>query len=374
MASVLMLLTKPFAGDIRVNREAKTLREAGYDVCVIAWHRESGKREKYRTPDAIDVCLTGPPCKMRDFLSLVINLPRFYLIAFIESIRRDCSIVHSHDFDTLPLGYLIARIRQAKLVYDAHESYADMIVKDAPNLISRIIRLIEKKLLRKTDLVIVANEHVGKLIGAENFLPIMSCPSRTELPLQNRDASSCKKGGLLRLAYFGTLEPGRCILEAISAVSKNPRWCMVIGGAGTLESRIKELSGKSGNIIFLGWVSHDVALRETAACDAVQAVSDSTNLDYRISTPLRILEAMALGLPSIVTRDTYAAEMVLADDCGYLADPTEQSISDVLDNLAKNPADMIRKGENGRAAFQREYNWERQSSKLLLAYQKLLGR
>mgnify|MGYP005851682841 CR=1 FL=1 len=374
MPTILMLLTKTFSGDVRVSREADTLRETGFDVEIIAWNRESGRRETYETPNKIRVHLIGPRCKTRHFLSFIVGLPRFYCNALKDAIRKKFSIVHSHDFDTLVLGFFLARMRCAKLVYDAHESYADMVAQDAPRFLLAIIRTIEKRLIRRADMVIAANDNVGRLIGAKEFITLMSCPSRSELPLQNRDASSCKKSNLLRLAYFGTLEPRRCILEGANAVSKSSKWCMVIGGSGTLETDVKELSSRSKNVIFLGRVPHDVALRETAASDAVHAVSDPTNLDYRISTPLRMLEAMALSLPSIVTRDTYAAEIVQAEDCGYLAYPTEESISNVLDSLAKTSSDMIKKGANGRAAFEREYNWERQSMKLIRAYQELLSR
>lgn len=372
MTTILMLLTKPFSGDIRVSREANTLSETGFDVEVIAWNRESGRRETYETPNKIRVSLIGPKCKTRHFISFVVTLPRFYCTALRHAIRKKFSIVHSHDFDTLILGFFLAKMRCTKLVYDAHESYADMVAKDVPGIFLKIIRVIERFIIRRTDLVITANENVGRLIGAKDFLPILNCPSRNELPLLNKEASSCKDKKLLRLAYFGTLEPARCIVESINAVAKNEKWCMVIGGSGTLEPAVRELSNSARNIIFLGKVPHDVALQETAASDAVHAIVDPTNIDYKISTPLRMLEAMALGLPSIVARGTYAAEIVQAEDCGYQTYPTEQSIANVLDNLAKNPSEMWKKGENGRSAFEREYNWERQSSKLILAYHGLV--
>lgn len=374
MSAILMLLTKPFPDDVRVNRETDVLREMGFDIDVISWNRGSGEKECYKASNSARVCLVGPRCKTRDFLSFIANLPRFFLAAFKEAIGKDFEVVHAHDFDTLPLGYLLSRLRRAKLVYDAHESYADMIAGDAPGFLLGIIRAIERRIMRRASLVISANDNVGRLIGAREFVTVIGCPSRSELPLQNREASSCRANNLLRLAYFGTLEPRRCIIEGATAVSKSSKWCMVVGGAGTLESDVRELSNRSKNVIFLGRVPHDVALRETAASDAVHAVLDPTNLDYRISTPLRMLEAMALGLPSIVTRDTYAAEIVQAEDCGYLAYPTEESISNVLDSLAKNPSDMAKKGANGRAAFEREYNWERQSMKLIRAYQEMLSK
>src|SRR5207248_208543 len=51
---VLMLLSNCFDPDPRVYAEARTLVEAGYEVCVLSWDRESKGRE-HEVTDGIEV-------------------------------------------------------------------------------------------------------------------------------------------------------------------------------------------------------------------------------------------------------------------------------------------------------------------------------
>jgi len=368
----LMLLAKPFSGDIRVNREAKTLREAGYAVRVIAWNRGSGKREYGRSSDGIDVCLIGPSCKTRDFLSLIIGIPRFFIRAFIEAIRWDHSIVHSHDFDTLPLGYVISKLKGTKLVYDAHESYADMISDDAPPIIVSIIRRFERFFLASVDLVIVSNRRVAERIGANDAVIVMNCPSRSEL--QMRDIGHVTDSKYLRIGYFGSLEPGRFLTEAMEIVSSSLAWNMVIGGDGTLRPELQRFVNGSDRLEYLGSLPHSDALRESARCALLLVMFDPSNYNNIIGAPNRMFEALALGIPPVVTSGTLAGEIVTEENCGFTCRYDKTEFKSLLEMLAQQPEKIRLAGENGRIAFGREYNWESQASRLLLAYQKLVGR
>jgi len=82
---------------------------------------------------------------------------------------------------------------------------------------------------------------------------------------------------------------------------------------------------------------------------------------------------MSLGIPSIVAKGTYPADVIAREGCGYVCDHDEKAFSELLAKLANDPAGMVEKGKKGREAFDREYNWGKQAAKLLLAYARLLG-
>lgn len=371
MPTVLMLLSKPFAGDPRVNRESNSLADAGYSVEVFAWNRD-GVHQEALANDRIRVDLIGPPCPRRRFASFVFRLPRFWLACLRSSRKKDFSVVHSHDFDTLPIGFLVSRLRGKPLVYDAHESYADMIAKDAPSIIGRKIRFLERRLMKGASAIFVANENVSKLIGAENAVPLLNCPAESEIPIKCSEPQFAPRK-TRSLAYFGSLEPGRFITESISVVSKLEDWDLVVGGDGTLADDVKMAAAASKNIEFLGHIPHEVVMEKSASCDALSVMLDPSNVNYRVSTPLRLFEAMSLGIPSIVTKGTYPAEIVQKEGCGFICDYDANAFSDLLVKLAKSPEEMRGKGLHGKQAFQREYKWEKQAERLLLAYSKLAG-
>ena len=373
MPTTLMLLSKPFVGDPRVNRESSSIVEAGYSVTVLAWNRDGRSVGEASSNPSVEVDLIGPPCPKRSFLKFAFKLPFFWLACLGKAKQKEFLIVHAHDFDTLPAGFLISKLQGRPFVYDAHESYAEMIAQDAPRFIGRLVHYLEKRLMRGAEVVFVANENVAKMIGAEDAVAILNCPSESEIPIECFGRKDPPLKEKMLLGYFGTLEPGRFVLESISALASQNKWRMVIGGDGTLAKAVKKASKGSASVEYLGQVPHEQVMKQSARCDALHVMLDPSNENYRISTPLRLFEAMSLGIPSIVAKGTYPADVIAREGCGYVCDHDEKAFSELLAKLANDPAGMVEKGKKGREAFDREYNWGKQAAKLLLAYARLLG-
>src|SRR4030043_2096082 len=109
MPSTLMLLSNPYRPDPRVLIEARALILEGIDVNLVAWDREQ-TWPKRATEDGIQVLRLGPKCPPREAAKKLLRLPRFWLGALKARKRINLDVVHSHDFDTLPLGRLISRL------------------------------------------------------------------------------------------------------------------------------------------------------------------------------------------------------------------------------------------------------------------------
>jgi glycosyltransferase involved in cell wall biosynthesis len=72
-------------------------------------------------------------------------------------------IVHAHDVDALPIGYLIASITKAKLIYDAHEIWADPAHAQAmPKWLAKGIVIIERIFARRADECITVSESIAQ--------------------------------------------------------------------------------------------------------------------------------------------------------------------------------------------------------------------
>ena len=373
MPKTLMLLSKPFFGDIRVRREARSISAAGYSVIVFSWNREKVIESKKETA-GVEVKLMGPPCPERDFLNFIVKLPRFWLSAIRASRKKQFSAVHAHDFDTLSVGFLISKLRNCPLIYDAHESYADMIEEDAPAFAIRIVRSIEKRCLRKARVVIASNPKVAELIGAKDAIIVMNCPSASELPKPLSGSIRKRDVNIPCIGYFGSLEPSRFLREASNAISKHRIWRLVIAGDGTLVEEIKKASEESDAIEYLGLLSHEDAMIHSACCSTMLIMFNPSNRNNVIGAPNRLFEGMALGVPSIVTENSLAADIVQKEKCGFICKYDESAFSNLLSHLAINPFELVDAGRHGQEAFKREYNWEVQAAKLTKAYSGLLGK
>lgn len=364
-ASVLMLVTNGFRPDPRVAKEAEALVQDGHDVTVLAWDRERSfpDREEHRGAHIVRL-RTGRVASMPSFL---LNYPLFFVRGLMAALRRDDDIVHSHDFDTLPLGFLISWMKRIPLVFDAHENYAQMISIDALPFVPRLVLWLEGVLTRRADLVITVSEvHAAHMrpnarngvVLVENCINIPD-----DLPEPRPE------GRELRLLYVGTLEPMRYILESIDAIRGLDGCTYELAGWGRLEEDVRKRTDQQ--VRFLGFLQHREMLRKMASSDVVICLLDPANQNYVGNSPTKIYEAMAVGVPVLTTGRTTSGDLVGREGCGLVIEWSEENFRNALEEL-RDPRLRRELGRAGRAAAEREYNWDNMKRRLLDGYRQAL--
>jgi len=361
---VLMLLSNPFLPDPRVEKEAKALASAGHEVTVLAWDRRGDKEPTFNGHGFQVLRVPTRLAKGRFF----IGLPSFSLRAIWKGLRSDCQVVHAHDFDTLPQALMIAKVKGAKLVYDAHEHYAKMVMLDMPKSVADRIDACESRLVRQANLVITANELIMDYLRPDvkgKGAVVMNCIDLPEMPAKVRPGRD-----KVLLFYGGTMEPGRYILELLEAVRKDERCVLRIAGRGRFEPQVKEAANQCPRIVFLGFLDQEAIIRETLAADAVVSLLDPSNENYRIATPVKLLEAMAVGVPVITTKGTLTAQIVDEEGCGISLEWSDEAFEAALDKLF-DPSLWEQMSSRGREAAESKYNWGIMKQRLLQAYEGL---
>lgn len=109
-----MLLTNAFEPDPRVHQEALSLIHNDYDVTILCWDRDY----KFPPQEVIDGIRTEGiyvPLTHGSGSTQVPFLLLFCVKAYARASVKDFDIVHCHDFDTLPLGYLLSKRKKAKV-------------------------------------------------------------------------------------------------------------------------------------------------------------------------------------------------------------------------------------------------------------------
>jgi alpha-maltose-1-phosphate synthase len=77
------------------------------------------------------------------------------------------------------------------------------------------------------------------------------------------------------------------------------------------------------------------------------------------------LEAMAYGLPCVVSNRWALAEMVVPGLTGELVEPgSDESLAEAVVRLLASPDDLRCMGQAGRVQVEREYSWDRTASRL----------
>ncbi len=379
MKKVVMLLTNPYRPDPRVEKEAKTLVGAGYEVTVFAWDR-TREYPPVEERGGVHIIRAGPRSAFSNFMVFAVTLPFFWLKALFFLLKNRWDIVHCNDLDTLLPGVLAARLLGRKVVYDAHEIYSAMIEEDVPRPVFRLVYMFERWMVKKPDRVICVNERFAEILsgwGALDPVPVMGCNPVQEVPHEKVEELRSRLGLKNKkvVLYIGVLEPTRKLVEFVEGFSQRG-WddvVFVIGGFGSLAGRIKKAAEKSsGTVIFVGEVHPDEVPVYTHMADVLVAVYDPRYGNNRDSVPNKLFEAMSAGKPIVVAKGTWTGKTVEKIGCGMAVDYYGDEVFDAIRRLLDDPSLYKQLSERARKAFLEKYNWDVMAKRLLGVYESCL--
>lgn len=92
------------------------------------------------------------------------------------------------------------------------------------------------------------------------------------------------------------------------------------------------------------------------------------------SQPNKLFEYMSAGLPVICSDFPHWRQIVDAEKCGILVDPTQAGqVADAVEKLVTDRALADQMGRNGSRAVEEKYNWSTQERVLVDLYAALLA-
>jgi glycosyltransferase involved in cell wall biosynthesis len=376
---VLMLLGNAFDPDVRVYSEARSLVAAGYSVRILAWDRDR-RLPVADVVDGIDVerirvrSTHGRGAAQAYYTGLV------SLAMVARAARHTFDVVHAHDMDTLPAGYLVSLRSGKPLIYDSHEDYAGMLHGTIPGWMEHAIRRLETVLVRRTDLLITVGETLRRQFevrGCRQCLVIGNwkrlseyCPDADVRRRVRRELEIPEDAVVV--AYIANLGRERRIAELLEAVRDRPDVHLVIGGTGFQEQAVRQAAAASRNIHYVGFVKPGDVPAYTVASDVIYYGFDVTNPNARYSAPNKLFEALAAGCCIISGHFGEIQHVVAEYDCGILVDDfTVDQLGRALD-ACRDPQRLSHWKQNAGRAGREHYSWERAEELLLLAYRNLL--
>lgn len=353
---ILMLLSNPLAPDPRVEAEAEALVEEGHRVTVLAWGRGAKGEERLR---GFRVVRVGPPAGYGG-MEVVLKIPLFYAAALPVALRMRYDVVHAHDLDTAPLGLALSLLRGVPLIYDAHESYPDMVAPLVPPSIHRALEKLDALVARRAWAVITVGNRLAKRfarLGARRVVVVGNWKAR------KGDVRRERKGRF-RIAYVGVLTPDRHVEDLIRAFCGDDRFEIIVGGYKGKEREIRELCSSCDNCRFLGRVPGDEVYGIFRDADAVFYSLDPSVPNNYYSAPNSLFLALAAGRPLLCLDHGEVGEIVKGYRCGEVFpsnDPAE------IRKAALRLMERHDIAECVERAYE-EFNWERAREKLLALY------
>jgi glycosyltransferase involved in cell wall biosynthesis len=298
-------------------------------------------------------------------------------------------VLHGHDLTALPAAVRSRAARGGLVVYDSHESFMDSGSNvHRPSWAKWILRRFERRQAEHAVALVTVNQSLGELLGSRLHIPrvvvVYNTPGRWEAPLKPPDllrrAAALPPGTPVAL-YHGAFSPHRGLEELAEAILLPGMGAVhaVYLGYGSLEDKLRGMAADprfEGRLHVLKAVSPDVLPAWVASADVgVMAIQAST-LNHRLSSPNKLFESIATGLPVVVSNFVEMRRIVLDDPDGPLgavcdpADPASiaAAIRSILDLDLAARADL--RARCLRAAHNR-WNWETESAKLVALYASL---
>jgi len=366
---ILICRSNPVAPDPRVEKEATALAEAGYQVSVIGWDR-SASSPLVEKKDGYEIHRISIPAHygagMGNLFKLL--LWQIKLFAWMYTHRKDIDILHACDFDTVLPCLFLKLFFGKKLVYDLFDFYTDHL-RNTPAWIKIAIRALDHSIINQADAVIIVDDSRREQIKEttpKQLTVIYNSPDNNHPEVNRREPSL---QGVLRLAYVGLFQKERGLFEFLSIIKQHPEWSLDMAGFGGDEEAIHKVCMELSNVNWHGRISYDKALELSQQADVLFATYDPAIPNHKYSSPNKLFEAMMLGKPIIVARDTNMDRIVSEHDCGLIVNyGDETELEEALLKLANDPQLRKRLGKNARKAYETRYSWNIMKTRLIELY------
>ncbi len=350
---ILFVRTNAINPDPRIEKEIGFLLDL-YHIEVLAWDRENeyDKFEK-RNGYTIIRCHTGDNygAGIRHLYKLV--LWQFQELKYL--LKLDFDIIHSCDFDTFLPALIVAKLRKKRIVYDVCDFYADTIVHGS-YVLKSIIKKIDIFLMQFADGVILADDNRKKQIQGSKpkKLAIICNVPHDFYERFRRERENSKNDRIFLLTFVGMIQKERGFDVMADVIKEILEVKLIVGGYGPYEKEFTAMVEKSRNMEFLGKVlPYEKTIEIESKSDALFALYDPCILNHRYSSPNKLFEAMMLGKPIIVSKNTGMDEVVERYNVGIVVEYNNKqqlrcAILKLIDMKKKGDNSF---GENGRKAY-----------------------
>jgi glycosyltransferase involved in cell wall biosynthesis len=409
--------------DARVLKEAGSLRDAGDDVTIVGTTRAGAphviEREGRDGFEIIRVPLPRwrrwwrwlrAPSRLWSILRRAGNAPgsrmdtldwlamwRFGTLGWARAAARvagPADVYHGHDLTGLPAAVAARRLHRprARLVYDSHELYVESgATTGRARWAVDWLAGRERAWSAGADALVTVNralaDELRSRLGIGRVVIVHNCPPRpvgAELAPSDliREAASIPPAAPVVL-YHGGLRAGRGLRQLAEAMLEPGLASAHLAflGFGPLRDELVALAAETrfgGRLHVLDRVAPEDVVDWVAAADVDALPIQASNRSYELSTPNKLFEALAAGVP-VVASDFAGIRAIVADDpdgpLGELCDPTDpaaigRAIRRLLELSSDARADLR---ERCRRAARERWNWETESARLVELYRDLEG-
>jgi glycosyltransferase involved in cell wall biosynthesis len=373
--------------DPRVGKEAKALKENGYQVSVIS--PVFARMPSYTLIE--DVAVYGFP--QLSFGGSTIGHLMEYIYATLAIVTITAYLWLTQGFDIIHVANppdcfipmaSVCKLFGKRLIYDQHDLSPELYVakfSSPSRVLLRVLLLLERISYKLADHVIVTNESCkeiaisrGELLESKVTI-VRNGPARERFQnLTIDDVVRRKAPNIIAFAGIIGYQDGldhlcRALKSLRREMGREDFLCIVLGD-GDAHSHIKDYARDlaiDDKLWFTGWVSEpDVYCRYLFTADICVAPEPSNSYNDR-STLVKIMEYMAAARPTVAF-DLPENRLSAGESALYAIPNDDQEFAAKIASLMDDPALRRTMGEVGRQRIETKLAWQYSIPSLMAAY------
>jgi glycosyltransferase involved in cell wall biosynthesis len=285
--------------------------------------------------------------------------------------------------NTLPLALECASRFGGAVVYDSHEMFTEAgSTSQLPAPVRAFLRHLERGWAKRAAAIVTVNDSIAEVLGSslgrDDVRVLRNCASPPEpgmSPLRARIGVGPNERVIL---YHGSITVGRG-LERLIAAFDDPRLAgahLVIMGFGPLRPTLQDLAAASfatARIHILPPVPPAELTAWVAGADIAAMPIEPTTLNHRLSSPNKLFEAIAAGVPVVGPDFVEFRRIVTEGPIGPLGvlhdDHRPTTIASAIHALAALPDERLEAyRDRCRQASAARWNWTRETDTLVSLY------
>jgi glycosyltransferase involved in cell wall biosynthesis len=302
-------------------------------------------------------------------------------------------VYHGHDLPGLAAAVAAAsRDTGGQVVYDSHEIFLESgTYANLPGWVRGWIGGQERRLAARAVALVTVNPAIGaeleKRLPVKRTVVVHNCPPRWTPPAQPQNLLRAAAGipaDVPILLYHGVFTNHRGLTQ-LAMASLEPgleRAHVVYLGYGASRPEVDGLAADprfGGRVHVLDAVEPAVLIDWVAGADVGVIPGQPSTLNHLLSSPNKLFEALAAGVPVAIMDFPYVHRIVLENPGGPLGtvcDPTDPA------SIARAVREIIERSPDEQAALRRRcleaaherWNWESEVARLVDLYAGLSNR
>lgn len=215
-------------------------------------------------------------------------------------------------------------------------------------------------------LTVIENAPDAEMFRPRSAEAVPPAPLADPVPLGATAAASARP---FTIGYFGQKRYLGGLLALIEAIQPYPDMSALLAGGGTAAEAVAEAAARAERVDVRGPFAYDELPAYYEACDVVYAVYEAGIGNVRTLFPVKVMEAMACGLPSIAATGTWAGEYVEREGVGLAVPAGDVDALRAAFARLRDDRDLREQmGRRGRAVVEAGLNWQSVARRLLDVY------